>query len=145
MGFIVWGRRIEIETQERIEIVDLTARVAEAVAESGVREGWVQVGSLHTTLAVFVNEPQPALLADVQRWLEAMVPRGRGWRHDDPRYSDCDRRNADAHLRTILLGTSVLLPVHAGKPALGAFQAVLVAELDGPRDRALYVQALGCP
>jgi secondary thiamine-phosphate synthase enzyme len=144
-GLVVWGERLEVATEERVQVLDVTARLAEAVVRSGVRQGLVHLGSLHTTLAVFVNEPQPALLEDVRRLVETLVPRGDGWRHDDPLVSDCDRRNADAHLRAILLGGSVALPVRDGRPVLGAFQAVLAVELDGPRERALHVQVVGCP
>jgi secondary thiamine-phosphate synthase enzyme len=143
-GLALWGERLQIETGERVQILDLTRRVAEVVARSGVRAGVAHLGSLHTTLGLFVNEPQPALLGDLRSLLEVLVPRGEGWRHDDPRLSDCDRRNADAHLRAILLGTTLAVPVADGRLVLGAFQAVLAAELDGPRERSLYVQVLGC-
>jgi secondary thiamine-phosphate synthase enzyme len=86
---------------------------------------------MHTTTAVFVNEPQSALLEDVQQMLERLVPRGDDWKHNDPRYSDCDRHNADAHLRAIMLGSSVTLQVAEGALTMGQWQRVLMAELDG--------------
>src|SRR5262245_54227304 len=62
VGLALWGGRIEIETGERIQVLDLTNRVADLVARSGIRSGLAHLGSLHTTLGLFVNEPQPALL-----------------------------------------------------------------------------------
>ncbi len=74
--------------------------------------------------------------------LERLVPRGEEWKHNDPRYSDCDRSNADAHLRAIMLGNSVTLQVAEGALTMGQWQRVLMAELDGPRERVLVLQVL---
>ncbi len=74
--------------------------------------------------------------------LERLVPRGEEWKHNDPRYSDCDRHNADAHLRAIMLGSSVTLQVAEGALTMGQWQRVLMVELDGPRKRGLVLQVL---
>jgi secondary thiamine-phosphate synthase enzyme len=125
-----------------MEIHDLTEVVREMVRTTGVTAGLVTVSTMHTTTAVFVNEPQSALLEDVQQMLERLVPRGDDWKHNDPRYSDCDRHNADAHLRAIMLGSSVTLQVAEGALTMGQWQRVLMAELDGPRKRGLVLQVL---
>ncbi len=135
-------RRLEVQTSKRMEIHDLTETVREMVRASGVSAGLVTVSTMHTTTAVFVNEPQSALLDDVQHLLERLVPRGDDWKHNDPQYSDCDRSNADAHLRAIMLGSSVTLQVAEGALTMGQWQRVLMAELDGPRKRALVLQVL---
>jgi secondary thiamine-phosphate synthase enzyme len=135
-------RRIEVQTSKRMEIHDLTSTVAEMVRVTGVTAGLVTVSTMHTTTAVFVNEPQSALLDDVQSMLERLVPRGEEWKHNDPRYSDCDRHNADAHLRAIMLGSSVTLQVAEGALTMGQWQRVLMVELDGPRKRGLVLQVL---
>ena len=135
-------RRIEVQTSKRMEIHDLTAIVQDMVRGTGVTAGLVTVSTMHTTTAVFVNEPQSALLDDVQDMLERLVPRGEEWKHNDPRYSDCDRHNADAHLRAIMLGSSVTLQVAEGALTMGQWQRVLMAELDGPRKRGLVLQVL---
>jgi len=135
-------RRLEVQTSKRMEIHDLTETVREMVRATGVNAGLVTVSTMHTTTAVFVNEPQSALLDDVQHLLERLVPRGDDWKHNDPRYSDCDRSNADAHLRAIMLGSSVTLQVADGALTMGQWQRVLMAELDGPRKRGLVLQVL---
>lgn len=135
-------RRIEVQTSKRMEIHDLTETVREMVQGSGVTAGLVTVSTMHTTTAVFVNEPQSALLDDVQQLLERLVPRGDDWKHNDPQFSDCDRHNADAHLRAIMLGSSVTLQIAEGGLTMGQWQRVLMAELDGPRKRALVLQVL---
>ncbi|PYU16451.1 MAG: secondary thiamine-phosphate synthase enzyme [Acidobacteria bacterium] len=101
------------------------------------------VQSLHTTTAVFINEFQQALLDDIKAFLERLVGRIDYWRHNDPRLSECDRKNADSHLRAMLLGHTLSVPVRDGALALGNWQSIILAELDGPRERAVQIQVLG--
>jgi len=87
---------------------------------------------------------QRALLAaDIKRFLEQMVARDAEWLHNNPDHSDCDRMNADSHLRALLLGHSLTLQVSGGEVVLGQWQRILMAELDGPRARSLRVQVWG--
>ena len=141
--FGVRAETLTVETTDRVELADITERLRDFVRASGVREGIVSLWSLHTTCAVFINEAQRALHADIKRLLETMVDRDADWMHNDPQHSDCDRLNADAHLRAMLLGHSLTLQVSGGEPVLGQWQRVLVAELDGPRSRTLRVQVMG--
>ena len=142
-GFTVRGDTLTVPTEERVELIDVTDRIVELVVASGVRDGIVSLWSMHTTFAIFMNESQKALHADIKRLLEMMVARDGGWMHNDPVHSDCDRSNADAHLRAMLLGHSLTLQISGGELVLGQWQRVLVAELDGPRSRTLRVQMMG--
>src|SRR4051812_3706009 len=142
-AFAVHADMLPVQTEERVELIDATDRVISLVAASGIREGLVSLWSMHTTFAVFMNESQQALHADIKRLLEQIVDRDADWKHNDPDHSDCDRFNADAHLRAMLLGHSLSLQVSGGALVLGQWQRVLVAELDGPRARTLRVQVLG--
>ena len=142
-SFMVRGETFTVQTGQRIELTDVTEHVLALVRGSGVREGIVSLWSMHTTCAVFMNESQKALHADIKRLLELMVDRDAGWMHNDPDHSDCDRSNADAHLRAMLLGHSLTVQVSGGDLVLGQWQRVLVAELDGPRSRTLRVQIMG--
>jgi secondary thiamine-phosphate synthase enzyme len=134
---------VTIRTVENQQFVDVTKQVQEVVERSGIRNGTLLVNSLHTTIALFMNEFQTALLDDLGSLLQRLVPRRDGYVHDDPRYSDCDRGNAHAHLRSMLLGRTIALAVADGEPLLGQYQSVILAELDGPRDRKLQVQVVG--
>ena len=142
-GIVVRSDTLTVQTDERIELTDVTDRVITIVRDSAAREGIVSLWSMHTTFAVFMNESQKALHADIKRLLETMVDRDADWMHNDPDHSDCDRLNADAHLRAMLLGHSLTLQISGGELVLGQWQRVLVAELDGPRSRSLRVQILG--
>jgi secondary thiamine-phosphate synthase enzyme len=142
-GLVIHAETLTVETTERVELVDLSDRLAAIVLASGVREGLVSLWSLHTTCAVFINEAQSALHADIKQFLEETVARDAKWLHNDPDHSDCDRMNADAHLRAMLLGHGMMLQVTAGELVLGQWQRVLAAELDGPRSRSIRVQVQG--
>ncbi len=142
-GLTVHGETVQVQTGARIEIVDLTDRIAGMVRRLGVREGVVNLWSLHTTCAIVINEYQRALLADIEQFLEQIVARHGEWMHNDPAQSDCDRMNADSHLRAMVLGHSLTLQVSGGDLVLGQWQRILLAELDGPRTRSLRVQVWG--
>lgn len=139
----IHGETFVVQTDQRVEVVDLTNRVMEFVRRFEVREGLISLWSMHTTCAIFINEFQTALLADITRFLEQMVARDAQYLHNDPTQSDCDRRNADSHLRAMLLGHNLTLQLSGGELVLGQWQRILMAELDGPRARSLRVQIFG--
>jgi len=142
-GLTIHGETFLVQTDQRLELVDLTNRVMECVRRFNIREGLVSLWSMHTTCALFINEFQTALLSDIRRFLEQMVARDGQYLHNDPQHSDCDRMNADSHLRSMLLGHSLTLQVSGGEVVLGQWQRILMAELDGPRARSLRVQIFG--
>ena len=131
------------KTRERMELINITHDLNEIVRKHGLRAGFVIVQSLHTTTAVFINEFQQALVDDMKSFLGRIVGRLDYWRHNDPRLSECDRKNAASHLRAMVLGHTLSVPVHNGELALGNWQSVILAELDGPRERTVQVQVLG--
>ncbi|WP_456482570.1 secondary thiamine-phosphate synthase enzyme YjbQ [Methanopyrus sp.] len=133
----VYRAELRVKSERRVQVIDVTDRVREKVRESGVEEGIAHVYSRHTTAAVVVNEPESGLLRDIVNKLEELVPRGAGYEHD--RIDN----NADAHLRALLLGSSVTIPVSDGDLVLGTWQSVLFVELDGPRSRRLLVTVVG--
>ena len=139
----VHGEILTVETNQRIELIDLTERVMTAVRGLGVKEGIVSLFSMHTTCTVFINEFQAALVSDMKTFLEQIVDRDAEWRHNDPAHSDCDRFNADSHLRAMLLGHNLTLQVTGGEVVLGQWQRILMAELDGPRARSLRLTVMG--
>ena len=142
-GLTIHGEMMVVQTDQRVELVDLTLQVMEFVRRFNMREGLVSLWSMHTTCSLFINEFQTALLTDIRRFLEQMVARDAEWMHNDPNHSDCDRMNADSHLRALLLGHNLTLQVSGGEVVLGQWQRILMAELDGPRARSLRVQIFG--
>jgi secondary thiamine-phosphate synthase enzyme len=142
-GLTIHGETLVISTDQRVELVDLTLQVMEFVRRFNMKEGLVSLWSMHTTCSLFINEFQTALLTDIKRFLEQMVARDAEWMHNNPEHSDCDRMNADSHLRAVLLGHHVTLQVSGGEVVLGQWQRILMAELDGPRARSLRIQIFG--
>lgn len=142
-GLVIHGENFIIDTEERIELVDLTERVMAFARRFGVKEGMITLWSMHTTCSLFINEFQKALLVDIKKFLEDMVARDHYYMHNDPDHSDCDRMNADSHLRAMLLGHSLTLQISGGEVVLGQWQRILMAELDGPRARTLRAQVWG--
>jgi len=141
----IYLETILYRTRERLELINITRDLNEIVRKHGLKAGFVIVQSLHTTTAVFINEFQQALVDDMKAFLERLVGRLDYWRHNDPRLSECDRQNAASHLRAMVLGHTLSLPVRNGELALGNWQSVILAELDGPRERSVQVQVLGVP
>ena len=142
-GISVVAESIEIDTTARVELVDLTDTVMSFVRRSGVKEGLLSLWSMHTTCSVLINESQAALETDIKAFLETVAGRGEYYRHNDPVHSDCDRQNADSHLRAMVLGHSVTMQISGGELVVGRWQRVLCAELDGPRTRTVRAQVMG--
>ena len=139
----VFTSTFTLSSDERTEVSDITKLVREAVQQFPISAGIALINTMHTTCALFINEFQSALIDDLKGLIERLVPERGGYRHDDPRYSDCERGNAHAHLRAALLGRSIAVGVNNGELTLGRFQSVIFAELDGPRKRDISVQIIG--
>jgi len=117
-------------------MLDVTQQVRRAVTESQVREGTVLVFTPHTSCAVAVNEGHdPAVLTDFLSHLRELVPREAGFEHAEG--------NSDSHIKSLLVGPSVMLPVSGAEVRLGQWQAIFLCEFDGPRERSLWVTVSG--
>ena len=135
--------RFVYNTTRSPEFVDITDDVRAALQRSGMAHGFAVVFSRHTTAAIRINEAEPLLLQDMEAMLARIAPAGVYYRHNDPAWSDCDRHNADSHLRSTMLGISLALQIADGDVVLGEWQSVIMAEFDGPRDRSIRLQAMG--
>jgi secondary thiamine-phosphate synthase enzyme len=126
---------ISVQTRAKEEILDVTGRVEEALAELGIAEGAVLLFCPHTTAALTVNEAaDPDVRADVGAALAELVPEV-PFRHAEG--------NSAAHLRAAILGPSLVLPVARGKLVLGTWQGIYFCEFDGPRERQVWAFPLG--
>ncbi len=127
--------RLQIRTSCREELVDITRQVASAVAASGVEQGAALIYCPHTTAAVTINEnADPDVQRDLIDGLARIAPEDAGWRHAEG--------NSDGHLKTSLVGPSVLVPVNHGELMTGAWQGIFLCEFDGPRLRGIDVTVL---
>jgi len=142
-AFRVVSSVAKVQTESREELYNLTQLLRDFARSSGVRAGALNISSMHTTCAIFINEWQEALIHDVKAYLANLIGKDAYYRHNDPAWSDCDRHNADSHLRTLLLGMNLTLQIADGELVLGEWQSVIMAELDGPRERTIRLQAMG--
>jgi secondary thiamine-phosphate synthase enzyme len=133
----------KVQTEKREELYNLTQLVREFVKSSGVTAGSVIVSSMHTTCALVINEWQDALVQDVKAYIQSLTGADTYYRHNDPALSDCDRHNADSHLRSLILGMTLTFQIADGEIVLGEWQSIIMAELDGPRERTIRLQAMG--
>jgi secondary thiamine-phosphate synthase enzyme len=126
---------VEVRSRSRVELIDVTSKVRDAITKSGVRDGIAVVFVTHTTAAVTINEAaDPAVPADIINKLSQLVPRNGSYQHTEG--------NSDAHIKSSLVGSSVNLVVVQGSPVLGTWQGVFLCEFDGPRNRKLAVQVV---
>lgn len=134
---MVYSRKVEVATTATRQAVDITSRIAKAVSDSGVASGLVLVYTTHTTTGLFINECEGGLQKDVESVISKLVPPASGYRHDN--VDD----NAASHIQSVLLGTSLVLPVTDRRLDLGTWQSIFLAERDGPRSRTLVVKVIG--
>jgi secondary thiamine-phosphate synthase enzyme len=127
---------ITVETKRHEETIDITSRVKAAVTRAKIAEGIVTVIVAHTTAAVFVNENADSdVQGDILNALERMVPRDAKYEHAEG--------NGPSHIKAVLVGNSVTLAIREGAIALGTWQGVYFAELDGPRERSATITVIG--
>jgi secondary thiamine-phosphate synthase enzyme len=130
-------RAIELQTERKTQLVNITEQVREAVGENGDASAAL-VYVPHTTAGVTINEKiDPELVEDFEEAFERIVGNDWRWRHDD-----ADGPNAPAHVRASLVSPQVLVPLEDGDLALGPYQGIFFCEFDGPRSRKVYVSTL---
>jgi secondary thiamine-phosphate synthase enzyme len=139
-------RHLTFETRRRRELVRITDTLHEFQRESAIREGLLLVSAMHITASIFVNDDEPGLHADLEEWLQRLAP---GPSADgrvpgpDYRHHRSGEDNGDAHLKNLLLGHQVVLPITAGKLDLGPWQQVFYFEFDGRRPKRVILKAIG--
>jgi secondary thiamine-phosphate synthase enzyme len=131
-------REIRIRTERKTQLLDITGEV-QATVEGMSDASAVLVFVPHTTAGVTINEhADPAVARDFEAALERIVGDDWGWQHIEE-----GEENAPSHIRAALMGPQVVIPLDAGRLALGTWQGIFFCELDGPRERSVYVSALG--
>jgi secondary thiamine-phosphate synthase enzyme len=129
---------LTFNTASRREYINITGDVERAVSASGVAEGLVLVSAMHITAGVYVNDAEDGLIADIDEWADRVAPKGPDYRHHRT-----GEDNGDAHLKNLLIGSQVVLPITAGKLDFGPWQQVYYAEFDGRRKKRVIVKIIG--
>lgn len=142
------NKTIEINSKEQFDIVDLTDEIASFVKDGEIKNGLVNIQSLHTTAVVFVQENERLLLEDIKKSLERIAPQNINYNHDDfgrrtVNMCDDECRNGHSHCKAVCLPTSVTLNLIDNKLQLGTWQRIMFIELDKARPRKIQIQILG--
>jgi len=125
-------------TTKHREYINITGTVADIVAKSGIAEGFVLVSAMHITAGVYVNDAEDGIIADIDEWLERLAPY-----REDYRHHRTGETNGDSHLKNLLIGHEVIVPITDGKLDLGPWQQIYYAEFDGQRRKRVVVKAIG--
>ena len=125
-------------TEKHREFINITGKVEELVARSGIAEGFVLVSAMHITAGVYVNDAESGLIADIDDWVEKLAPYRADYRHHATGES-----NGDAHLKSLLVHHQVIVPVTGGRLDLGPWQQIYYAEFDGQRRKRVVMKVMG--
>lgn len=129
---------LTFNTKKRREYINITPEVEAEVNKSGVKEGLVLVSAMHITAAVYVNDAESGLIADIDEWADRLAPFGPDYRHHRT-----GEDNGDAHLKNLLIGFQVTLPITKGRIDFGPWQQIYYAEFDGRRRKRLLIKIIG--
>jgi secondary thiamine-phosphate synthase enzyme len=125
------------DTKKRRELINITDRLAEIVAQSKVQDGMCLVSAMHITAGIWVNDEESGLKQDLVEWLDRIAPPG------DYRHHQTGEDNADAHLKRTVLHHQAILPITRGRLDLGPWEQVFYAEFDGQRKKRVVVKVMG--
>ena len=125
-------------TTKHREYINITRQVHDIVQKSGVQEGMVLVSAMHITAGVYVNDAESGIIADIDKWLEELAPFDINYKHHQT-----GETNGDSHLKSLLIGHEVIVPITAGALDLGPWQQIYYAEFDGQRKKRMIVKVMG--
>lgn len=125
-------------TQHHREYINITDEVEVALQESGIQEGMILVSAMHITAGVYVNDAESGIIRDIDEWAEKLAPYDPDYHHHMT-----GETNGDSHLKSLLIGHEVIVPVTNGKLDLGTWQQIYYAEFDGQRRKKLIIKVMG--
>ena len=126
------------DTKKKRDYINITDRLEGILQQSGIREGLMLVSAMHITAGVYVNDAESGLIADIDEWLERLAPFRADYRHHRT-----GEDNGDAHLKNLMIGSQVMLPITKGAFDFGPWQQVYYAEFDGQRSKRVIVKIIG--
>ena len=139
---------ISLKTTATLDFIDITEKIQKKIKATGIKNGIINIQSLHTTMAIIVNEAEPLLITDMKKLLEKLAPRTYRYAHDNfeiRTVNMCDEEcaNGHAHNKAIHLPTSMMLNVIKNGLQLGQWQRIFAIELDRSRPRQIALQIIG--
>ncbi len=135
-----YRQELWFEIPSRRGMVNITPQVDQAVAESGVGQGLCLVNAMHITASVFVNDDEPGLHGDYEKWLEGLAPHAPIGQY---RHNDTGEDNADAHLKRQIMGREVTVAITDARLDLGPWEQIFYGEFDGRRRKRVLIKIIG--
>lgn len=126
------------KTKKRMEFINITEEVNQAIKDSKVKEGLCHVNAMHITSGVYINDAENGLIQDIQEWLEDLAPSRKDYKHHMT-----GEDNGDAHLKRMIIGHEVTIPITKGKADFGPWEEVYYAEFDGKREKRVVIKIIG--
>lgn len=127
-----------VKTKNKIEFIDITERIEELVAKSGIDEGFCLINPMHITSSVFINDAESGLIEDFKNWLEKLAPKEGIYNHNLT-----GEDNAFSHLWRTIMGREVVVAITKGKLDLGRWERIFYGEFDGQREKKILIKAIG--
>lgn len=125
-------------TKKRRDYIRITDDIADIVTKSKIQEGFCLASAMHITASIYVNDWEDGLIHDIDEWLEKLAPENPNYRHHLT-----GEDNGDAHLKRMVLGHQVILPITKGELDLGPWEQVFYAEFDGKRKKRVVIKIIG--
>ncbi|MCQ2790076.1 MAG: secondary thiamine-phosphate synthase enzyme YjbQ [bacterium] len=125
-------------TEHQREYINITDEVQDIVTESNIKEGMVLVSAMHITAGVYVNDAESGLIKDIDKWVEELAPFNINYNHHQT-----GETNGDSHLKSLLIGHEIIVPVTNGRLDFGPWQQIYYAEFDGQRRKRVIVKVMG--
>ena len=126
-------------TNERVELINITRDVEKIVKESGIQEGMCLVNAMHITASVFINDDESGLHNDYKKWLEELAPHEPISQYEHNTFEE----NADAHLKRQIMGRGVVVAITEGELDFGPWEQIFYGEFDGQRRKRVLVKVIG--
>ena len=133
-------KELWFSTRSRRDYLNITDQVQAAVDESGVSEGLCLVNAMHITASVYINDDEPGLISDYDKWLESLAPHEPVGQY---RHNDTGEDNADAHLKRQVMGRQVVVAITKGKLDFGPWEQIFYGEFDGRRRKRVLIKIIG--
>lgn len=134
-----YRKELWFNTTKRRELINITADISACITESGIKEGLVLVNAMHITASVFINDDEPGLHADYEKWLEKLAPEKPHSQYAHNTYED----NADAHMKRQIMGREVVCAITNGELDFGPWEQIFYGEFDGKRRKRVLVKIIG--
>ena len=133
-----YTKYIWAHTEKIHDYVNITTDVEQALHECKIKEGMILVSTMHVTSGIYVNDAEKGLIKDITKWIEEVAPFDENYKHHQT-----GETNGDAHLKSLVIGHEIIVPVTNGKLDLGTWQQIFYAEFDGQRDKRILIKVMG--